>query len=57
MLKYKENLNIKDVDEFDLYIEKALYESEIEAQKPNLKFYTHEELFSKIRRKINEAKI
>lgn len=53
-MKYKENLNIKDVDEFDLYIEKALYESEMEAQKPNLKLYTLDEFDEKIRSILNE---
>ena len=57
MLKYKESIELEDMDEYDLYIEKALDEADEEAQNPNTKYYTHEELFEKIRRKINDAKI
>ena len=57
MLKYKESIELEDMDEYDLYIEKALDEADEEAQNPNTKYYTHEELFEKIRMKINDAKI
>ena len=48
MLKYNENVKLEDMDEYDLYIEKALLESE----KCN-KYYTFEELDEKVRRVLN----
>lgn len=40
--------------EYNEYIENALDEAEKEANNPNTKKYTHEELFSKVRRIISE---
>ena len=40
--------------EYNEYIEKALEEAEKEAQNPNTKYLTHEEVFNKLRRKLNE---
>lgn len=57
MLKYKGNVEVEDIDEYDLYIERVLDEADEEAKNPNTKYYTHEELFEKIRRKINDTKI
>ena len=39
--------------EYNEYIENALDEADIEAENPNTKYYTHEEVFGKIRRKGN----
>ncbi len=47
MINYKEDE--KTIDEYDLYIEKALLESE-----NTNKYYTFEELDEKIRRILNE---
>lgn len=44
MLKYKESVKLEDMDEYDLYVEKALLESE----KCN-KYYTFEEFDKKMR--------
>ena len=38
-------------------LENALDEADKEAEDPNTKYYTHEEVFGKIRRKINGEKI
>ncbi|MCI8519797.1 MAG: type II toxin-antitoxin system Phd/YefM family antitoxin [Clostridia bacterium] len=43
--------------EYNEYIEKALDEADKEAENPNTKYLTHEEVFGKIRRKLNEQKI
>ena len=43
--------------EYNEYIENALDEADREAENPNTKYYTHEEVFGKIRRKINGKKI
>ncbi len=43
--------------EYNDYIEKALDEADKEAENPNTKYLTHEEVFGKIRRKLNEQKI
>lgn len=51
MLKYKENVQLEDIEEYDLYVEMALLESEIQARKSNAKIYTLEE-FDKEMRKI-----
>ena len=40
--------------EYNAYIETALAEAEQEAQDPNTKYLTHEEVFGKLRRKLNE---
>ena len=40
--------------EYNEYIENALEESEKEAQNPNTKYLTHDEVFGKLRRKLNE---
>lgn len=47
---------ISDV-EYNDYIERSLDEAEKEAENPNVKYYTHEEVFEKIRRKINREEI
>ena len=39
--------------EYDDYIENALDEADKEAEDPNTKYYTHEEVFGTIRRKLN----
>lgn len=39
------------------YIEKALDEADRLAEDPNTKYLTHNEVFGKIRRKIDEGKI
>ena len=43
--------------EYNEYIENALDEADREAEDPNTKYYTHEEVLEKIRRKINGEKI
>ena len=43
--------------EYNEYIENALDEADREAEDPSTKYYTHEEVFGKIRRKINGKKI
>ena len=40
--------------EYNEYIENALDEADREAENPNTKYLTHEEVFYKLRRKINE---
>ena len=52
--KYSKLISIREYDE---YIENALDEAEKEAQDPNTKYLCHEELFGKIRRKLNGEKI
>jgi len=49
--KYAEMVNDA---EYNRYIENALDEADLEAEDPNTKYYTHEEVFSKIRSKLNE---
>lgn len=39
--------------EYEEYIENALDEADREAEDPNTKFLTHEEVFGKIRRELN----
>ena len=43
--------------EYNEYVENALDEADKEAEDPNTKYYTHEEVFGTIRRKLNEEKI
>lgn len=43
--------------EYNEYIENALDEADKEADDPNTKYLSHEEVFGKIRRKLNEEKI
>lgn len=43
--------------EYNKYVENALDEAEKEAEDPNTKYYTNEEVFGKIRRKVNDKKI
>ncbi len=43
--------------EYTEYIEKALDEADKEAENPNTKYYTHEEVFGKIRRKLHGEEI
>ena len=43
--------------EYNKYVENALDEAEKEAEDPNTKDYTNEEVFGKIRRKVNDKKI
>lgn len=43
--------------EYNEYIESSLDEADEEAENPNTEYFTHEEVFSKLRRKINESKI
>ena len=47
---------LKNVN-YNEYIERALDEADEEAQDENTKYYTHDELFSKMRRFIDDAKI
>lgn len=39
--------------EYNEYIENALDEADKEAEDPNTKYLTHEEVFGRIRRKLN----
>ena len=48
--KYSELMSQKEYDE---YVENALDEADREAEDPNTKYYSHEEVFGKIRRKLN----
>lgn len=53
--------SIKDIElmsdeEYDEYIENALLESEKELDDPNTKYLTHEEVFGKLRKKLNNEK-
>lgn len=43
--------------EYNEYIENALDEADREAEDPNTKYLTHEEVFGRIRRKLNKSKI
>ncbi len=43
--------------EYDDYIENALNEADKEAEDPNTKYLSHEEVFGKIKRKFNGEKI
>ena len=43
--------------EYNEYIENALDEADKEADDPNTKYLSHEEVFGKIRRKLSEEKI
>ena len=45
---------IMDENEYNKYIENALDEADEEAENPNTKYYTHEELFSKIKGELDE---
>ena len=52
--KYSELMSQKEYDE---YVENALDEADREAEDPNTRYYSHEEVFGKIRRKLNGEKI
>ena len=52
--KYSELISQKEYDE---YVENALDEADREAKDPNTKYYSHEEVFGKIRRKLNWEEI
>ena len=52
--KYSELMNEAEYNE---YIENALDEADREAENPNTKYYTHEEVFGEIRRKLDEEKL
>ena len=39
--------------EYDEYVEKALDEADRQAEEPNTKYLTKEEVFGKLRRKLN----
>ena len=43
--------------EYDEYVENELDKADKEAENPNTKYYTHEEVFGTIRRKLNGEKI
>lgn len=43
--------------EYNEYIEKALDEADQEASDPNTKYLTHDEVFGRLRRKINEKNL
>ena len=43
--------------EYNEYIEKALDEADQEASGPNTKYLTHDEVFGRLRRKINEKNL
>lgn len=49
--KYEELLKYKSYDE---YVEKALDEADKVAEDANTKYLTHEEVFGKLRRKLDE---
>lgn len=49
--KYSELMSQKEYDE---YVENALDEADREAEDPNTRYYSHEEIFERIRRKLNE---
>ena len=46
---------VSDV-EYNEYIEKSLDEADKEAENPNTEYYSHEEVFNKIRSNINDKK-
>lgn len=46
-------LNTNSV-KYNEYIENALDEADKQAEDPNTKYLTHEEVFGKLRRKLNE---
>lgn len=52
--KYSKLISDKEYEE---YIEKALDEADKVADNPNTKYYTHEEVFGKLRSKVNGEKI
>ena len=60
--KYANMINELEIDRAmeekfgNVDIEKALEEAEKEAKNPNTKYYTHEEVFSRLRRIIDEGK-
>lgn len=43
-----------DESEYNKYVETALDEADEEAEKSDAQYYTHEEMFDKIRRNLNE---
>lgn len=43
--------------EYNEHIEKALDEADQEASDPNTKYLTHDEVFGRLRRKINEKNL
>lgn len=47
---------VSDV-EYNEYIEKSLDEADQEAENPNTEYYSHEEVFNKIRSNINDKMI
>lgn len=51
--KYSELMNAV---EYTKYVEEALDEADEEAENPNAKYYTPEEVFSEMRRIIDESK-
>ena len=52
--KYSELMSQKEYDE---YVENALDEADREAEDSNTRYYSHEEVFWKIRRKLNGERI
>ena len=52
--KYSKLINETEYDE---YIEKALDEAEKQAEDPNTKYLSHEEIFSRIRGELNGEEI
>ena len=52
--KYSKLMSEKEYEE---YIENALDEADREAEDPNTKYYTHEEVFGKLRRKLNGEEV
>lgn len=40
--------------EYNKYIDTSLDEAELESDNPNTTYYTHEEIFGEMRRKLNE---
>ncbi len=52
--KYSELMSQKEYDE---YVENALDEADREAEDSNTRYYSHEEVFGKIRRKLNGERI
>ena len=52
--KYSELITKKEYDE---YVENALDEADKEAENFNTKYYNNEEVFGKIRNRLNEGEI
>ncbi len=54
VLSIEEYAKLINDAKYNEYIEKALDEADKEAENPETKYYTHEEIFGKLRRKLDE---